>query len=124
MKQLLQILTFLLALAWVPITSHCDWEGLVGGELFKCAPNTAQTGDCSDEDDGCVTVESGSYKVPDTVPEVPAPVFAVVLFELPIFIAEPLGQPAPERAAPDEIPASWLFFSRTALPPRAPSLVS
>ena len=121
MKPLLQLIGLILALAWVPITSHCSWEDVVGGGLFKCAP-AAEQGDCSNDDDSCATVESASYKVPDAAPAVPAPLFAVVLFQLPAPVALLSQQIAPPTAAPPEIPAGWRFVSRTALPPRAPSL--
>lgn len=118
---MLQIFAAVLALAWVPITSHCSWEGLIGGDMFKCAANTEQKGDCSNDADACDELESGSYKVPDTASEVPAPLLAVLLFELPILDLVP-RQPLPQTAAPTEVHSSWQFFSRTALPPRAPSL--
>jgi hypothetical protein len=119
-KRLFQIISVILALAWLPIASHCSWEGLAG-DMFQCAPATTEKGDCSNDGDSCATVESG-YKIPDTALEIPAPLFAVILFELPILIPDLTQQAAPATAAPDEIPASWLFYSRTALPPRAPSL--
>jgi hypothetical protein len=118
-KRLFQIISVILALAWLPIASHCSWEGLAG-DMFKCSPT--EKGDCSNDGDSCVAVESGSYKIRDTTPEVPTPLFAFVLFELPILVPDLTQQAAPTTAAPDEIPASWLFYSRTALPPRAPSL--
>ena len=122
MKRLFQLFTILLALAWLPIATHCSWEGLIAGDLFKCDTGTAQKGDCSEDGDGCVAVESGSYKVPDTAPEVPTPLFAVVLFELPVVVPNLSEQAAPHTAAPAEVPVSWQFVARTALPPRAPSL--
>lgn len=122
MKPLLQMFGLILALAWVPITSHCSWESVIGGDFFKCA--AAEQGDCSNDGDDCALVESGSYKVSDTRLEISAPVFAVVFLPLPVLSIPTFQQVAPTTAAPSEIPASWQFVSRTALPPRAPSLVS
>ena len=122
-KRLLQIFGFALALVWVPITSHCSWESVIGGDFFKCAP-VAEKGYCSDDGDSCASVESASYKTPDAAPDVSVPSFSVVLFQLPLISAPPAQQVAPTTAAPLEIPVRWQFVSRTALPPRAPSLVS
>ena len=92
------------------------------GELFKCASsNPAEKGDCA-EDGACVAVESGFYKIPEAAPEVPAPLFAVVLFELPVLVHDWSEQVAPQTAAPADVSVSWQFVARTALPPRAPSL--
>jgi hypothetical protein len=107
----------------VPITSHCSWESVIGGDFFKCAP-VAEKGDCSGEDDACASVESASYKTPEAALDVPVPSFSFVLFQLPVLAAPPAQQVAPVTAAPSEIPTSWQFVSRTALPPRAPSFVS
>ena len=123
LKRLLQIFGLALALLWVPITSHCSWESLIGGDFFKCAP-TAEKGDCSNDGDSCGTVESASYKVPDAAPAISAPVFAVVFFQIPAPSIPLSRRIAPPTAAPSEIPVSWQFVSRTALPPRAPSFVS
>ena len=112
----------ILALAWVPITSHCSWESVIGGDFFKCA--AAEMGDCSNDGDSCAAVESGSYKVPDATPAISAPVFAFVFFQIPAPTVPLSRRIAPSTAAPSEIPVSWQFVSRTALPPRAPSFVS
>lgn len=122
-KRLLQIFGFALALVWVPITSHCSWESVIGGDFFKCAP-VAENGDCSNDGDSCASVESASYKTPDAAPDVSVPSFSVILFQLPLISAPPARQVAPITAAPAEIPVRWQFVSRTALPPRAPSFVS
>ena len=123
MKQLLQVFGLFLALAWVPITSHCTWESLIGGGLFACEPAT-EKGDCSSDEDNCVAVESGSYKMSSTRLEIPAPSFPVEFIPGPVLAALHSLPVAPPTAARPEIPVCWQFISRTALPPRAPSLVS
>ena len=123
MKRLLQLFGLTLALLWVPVASHCSWESLVGGDFFKCAP-AAEKGDCDSDSDDCASVESGSYKVSNTRLEIPIPVLVSVFLFAPV-LAEPTSrQNAPPTSAPLELSSSWQFFSRTALPPRAPSLLS
>ncbi len=122
-KPLLQILGLVLALAWVPITSHCSWERVLGGDMFKCAPAPEQ-GDCSSENDNCAAVEAGSYKLSNTRLEIPA---LVLLAEMrPGCVRSAFAFPplAPPTAAPVEITALGRFVSRLALPPRAPCLAS
>ena len=101
-----------------------------GLEFFKCADETTQSSkpvshdsqkdDCND--DACSTLETGSYKVAETETSVPAPILTIVFLQFSLLEIVPLEQPSPVTAAPPEIPVSWKFFSRTALPPRAPSL--
>jgi hypothetical protein len=120
-NRLLQLFGIFLALAWVPITSHCAWENLPGLQFFQCATDTEQDSDC--EGDACVQVESASYKVSETQTSVPVPPLTIV-FQVSLLEMLPTLQPLPVSAAPPEIPKSWQFSFRTALPPRAPSFVS
>lgn len=122
-KRLLQIFGLALALLWVPVASHCSWESLVGGDLFKCVP-AAEKGDCSSDADDCAAVESGSYKVSSTRLEIPAPVLVMEFLPMPVLTAPTFRQTAPPTSAPSDLSSSWQFYSRTALPPRAPSFVS
>ncbi len=120
MRILKTTIALVLLVLWVPITTHCIWEGEIGGDLFKCSPETAEKGDCSDDADRCVAVESPSYKVPETTPPIPVPVFGVVLFEIPAAPSQTCPS-VPATAAPAELAAGWTFLSRAACPPRAPS---
>ena len=127
-KRLLQILGIVIALAWVPLTSHCAWESMPGMEIFKCSENSSpktessdsQKGDCADE--ACSQLETGSYKISETDTPVQPPLLAI-LFQLTVLDLGPTEQVSPITAAPPEIPVSWTFVHRTALPPRAPSIV-
>lgn len=117
------MLGVVLALVWVPVTSHCAWEHVPGFEAFKCAGSSAEPTekpDCSD--DGCSQLEQGLYKLTEPSVSIPAPSLAIVIqlvvFEAPL----PVEQPSPVTASPPEIPVCWTFLYRTALPPRAPSL--
>jgi hypothetical protein len=120
-KRLLNLFGIFLALAWVPITSHCAWENLPGLQFFQCATDTEQDSDC--EGDSCAQVESASYKVSETQTSIPVPPFTV-LFQISLLELLPTLQPLPVTAAPPEIPKGWQFSFRTALRPRAPSFVS
>ena len=129
LKRLLQILGLVLAVLWVPITSHCAWEHLPGLQLFQCAPDTtpgasqdsSPGSDC--DGDGCAQLETASYKVSDPQVDVqaPRPWLVVELFRL---ARPPLEQPCPPTPVTRELPVRWQFSFRAALPPRAPSIVS
>lgn len=120
-KRLLNLFGIFLALAWVPVTSHCAWENFPGWQLFQCVTDTEQDSDC--EGDACVQVESASYKVSETQTSVPIPPFTVV-FQISLLEMFSAQQSLSAAAAPPEIPKGWQFSFRTALPPRAPSLIS
>jgi hypothetical protein len=118
----------LLALLWVPLTSHCDWEHLPGLESLACCDQAKaaphQDNDC--QTDLCASVESGNYKIEERAVSAPAPVLVAV-------VVIPLLAPAPENpsatvaatsSVPIELPKLWQFAFRTAAPPRAPSFVS
>jgi hypothetical protein len=109
---------------WVPITAHCLLEKVPGLEFLHCASDTENNSNCQDE---CQTVESGFYKISDNSAIVPAPVFCMVAY----CVIEPVDDltlrstwvGALDAVAPD-LPRSWQFISRAALPIRAPSLLS
>ena len=113
----------MLAVLWVPITSHCAWEDIPSLQMFQCAPDTAESSDC--DEDACVQVETASYKISDPQIAVPPPLSNLLTLLSPSLLQiPPAEQPSPATAAPMEIPITWQFFSRSALPPRAPSFVS
>ena len=120
----LRLLGLILALLWVPITSHCLWEDAPGLQVFKCvddtgAPSESGPDDC--ESDACSVLETADYKISKTRTDVPPP-FANILFQLTIEEAETEQCPLPVTAAPPRLP--WQFSVRSALSPRAPSFVS
>ena len=118
---MLQLLSLVLAVLWVPVTSHCAWENVPGLQFFKCAPSDSPKGDC--DDDACAQLEGGAYKVadPQVTPSLP---LLTLLFQ--VLVIEPVVSEASvlATAPPPEIPVGWQFSFRTALPPRAPSFVS
>jgi hypothetical protein len=123
------VIVVLLALAWVPLTSHCKLESVPGLEFLRCACDTqadTKNGDPC-RDDGCCALESAQYQSPrqqDITPIVvvatpPTETFGVVKQSLPPEVS--LGI---LTSAPPDLPTSWQFSLRTALPVRAPSLAS
>jgi hypothetical protein len=116
-----------LALLWVPVTSHClleqfpPWHSLLGCDTHGSASH--QHTDC--DQDACSVVESGLY-VPTPVPVkilepdwIPAP-GGVVTETIPLIVQTAENRFAPVLAPP-ELPPSWLFLFRAAPAPRAPS---
>lgn len=125
--------TFALAFLafWALMTNHCALEFVPGFDLFACSPQEEATPhqptDCGDED-ACATIESGLYKSEQShLSAGKAPVvsvaFALALLSPPAALERAASQVSPE-ATPPELAHTWHFSFRTALPPRAPSLVS
>lgn len=126
------VLTLLLLATWFPCTAHCEVEA---SRLLKCVslsdPCCAHT-NTSSEIGGCQVcdwVSSGAYKTQNSrimAPEsVPASLFT--FFAVPSFAETvPTRQEAYPKltAAPPDLLNVFQFVSRTALPARAPSLVS
>jgi hypothetical protein len=122
-------MVLLLALAWVPLMSHCKLESVPGLEFLACLSDGdshgEQSSDC--DDTGCCSAEKSLYKTekshlalpsPDFLPPSSAPVADLAnafLYEASVGIL---------TAAPPELTKTWHFISRTASPPRAPSIVS
>lgn len=108
---------------WVPIASHCSWENVPGLQFFQCGTDTPQDSDC--EEDGCVQLETATYRVDDNATARPVPVPSLTL-SIQFLLVEllPAEQLSPVTVAPPEVPAGWQFSFRTALPPRAPSFAS
>ena len=127
-KSLRTLLTLVLVGVWPLVTTHCDLEQLPGLAFLACADEAETTHaekDC--ETDTCASVESGFYKTEDTQPVVPTPplVPSELLTSILLSPVEPASfQIQGFDLAPPELPKSWQFSFRTALPPRAPSLVS
>ena len=118
----------LLALTWVLLTSHCKIEAMPGFEFLRCAANfqASNEGDpCKDA--GCCSIESAQYQAPRQQEVAPILVFAVVPADSFGIVERSLPKEVSLgvlTAAPPDLPTSWQFLSRTALPIRAPSLAS
>jgi hypothetical protein len=121
MKRLHQIVGLVLMLLWVPITAHSTQENIPGLQFLQCATDADEKEGC--EDDGCTQLESATYKISDTRTDFLPPAFtALFAFVAVEFRADKQRPGAIE--VPPQIPCSWQFSCRTALPPRAPSFIS
>jgi len=125
-----QIFGLLLALAWMPMVHSCEIAHALGIELPQQGGQShaqqAPADDC-DHCTFCETMESGG--VATSVVKVSVPGFVAII---------PLWQPVPTeliveqclnktpvtRSDQDCPPQRWQFAERTALPPRAPSLLA
>ena len=113
----------LLAL-WLGATNHCRLEQIPGLEFLHCASDTEASSNC--DGDGCEVVENSLYKVDDAQAVAVVPAFVGAVFLLLTVEQTP---PPPllsdfSTVASPELPGTWQFSFRTALPPRAPSLAS
>jgi hypothetical protein len=131
MRTIKTIMTLLLAIVWLPVTSHCLLlESAANFEFLSCCahedPSTTQHEDeCAT--DACSVVEEAQYKSSLQRVTVP-PLDTHVAFELPALHDAPLNSAAstahPAADALARLTVAWQFSARTALPVRAPSLVS
>ena len=129
MRLVKTVLAVLLALAWVPLTAHCQIESLAGMELLSCqsAGETPTSSGSHCADSSCCAWESAQYHLPQNQAPSLIPMFAVVLQVLisvqddnrPVRVCQSLL-----KTAPPEMPKIWQFVLRASLPVRAPSLVS
>lgn len=122
------VAVLLLAL-WVPVTMHCALETVPGLSFLQwcCGGDEAPEQDHDCNQDSCSVVESGFYKIEDN-PTVTPGLALLLAFAAWDWVAGPPAESAPHFAAvslaPPELPRVWQFSYRTALPPRAPSLVA
>ena len=119
----------LLTLVWAAAANHCKLEQIPGLSFLSCCTHE-ESGPHEDDDcqkDSCATVETQLYKAERTQNSAPAPDLLIPQF-LNTLLVE-LAQPQPTLcvlpdAAPSFLPRVWQFSYRTALPPRAPSILS
>ena len=111
---------------WMPATSLC---------LAECAGLIERGDCCPDESSGkadaaahpCCFLASGHYKSHDYRPLMIAPI-DLATAQVPFLISS--AAPSERLAAiwpspsPPDLPVTWQFSFRAALPPRAPSLAS
>lgn len=119
----------MLVALWALASNHCRLENIPGLAFMPCSDQADCAGqedkDC--EADGCATVENQIYKTESTPELPPAPVFAFAF--LPAARFDHHSLPGAVRlvlldAVPRRLARAWQFSCRTALPPRAPSLLS
>ena len=121
----------LAAFLWLPVSAHCQLEALTGLEFLVCETDSSCHGDpksCSDNA-GCCSVEKSQYQTAAQIRvNLPSPHWLPVMFTALMLPAA--NALTPEvcvgilTAAPPELLSSRYFLFRTALPVRAPSLVS
>lgn len=128
MTKLTKLFAVLTLALWGLASMHCTLEALPGLDFLKtcCFADTAPSSHQGCESDGCAAVEDGSYRAEEQPVFAPQPLLAHALLTS---VTEPmrseLQAPFPVGSlAPPELPRSWQFSRRTALPPRAPSLVA
>ncbi|MBM3836601.1 MAG: hypothetical protein FJ398_01355 [Verrucomicrobia bacterium] len=125
MRRIKTTLALLLVAFWAPVSVHCKLELVPGLEFLQCETETPAESDC--DEDGCQVIESARYKTEEN-----AVVVVPAFNQMAAPMAASFCEPAPLRlakfripsTAPPELPRSWQFFERAALPPRAPSIVS
>lgn len=131
MKLLKNAFVLSLVAFWAVMTSHCGLESISGLSFLACeseAESSAhQSSDCGDND-ACATVESGLYKKEDNKGVVEQshllmPVVALLAVSH-LELCQSSSYPPRSEVAPPGFSQGWQFFFRTALPPRAPSLLA
>ena len=117
----------MLALLWVPVTSHCLFERLPGLEFLSCCTHPESSSpheneDCSD--DACAIVEGGGYKLKDNGDVIPKPALEIAFLSLTseAMVKDSGGEPLRAASPPPHLAPAWQFIFRVALPVRAPSL--
>ena len=122
------VLILLLTLVWAAASNHCKLEQVPGLSFLAC---TDHAEDAPSQDQGCDTdgcaFEVQLYKTENAQASMPVPVLLFTFFLTPLF--DELAAPATTShilpdAAPVVLTRVWQFSYRTALPPRAPSLLS
>lgn len=126
MKRWCKVMALLLALLWMPVSSHC---------LLECAEFIHQDACCQadlssdhshghDAADGNCQVESRQLAAQkhDVLKEC---LLVALLKSIEFSLPEPSGVAfiPSEGVAPPELSSSWQFVSRSAVSPRAPSVL-
>lgn len=118
-----------MALLYLPASGYCLFENAGFVTPVDCCAET--TSHQHDEESscggyGCCPIEYAVYSSFDSgISDLPTPP-ADAVFLVIVLLTEVPGEIQdvhPERSPPD-IPKSWQFSFRTALPPRAPSFIS
>jgi hypothetical protein len=125
---------FVVAIAtlWVAAGAHCRLEALPGFEFLSCCQDSGADKDPAHhqkdcEKDGCAAIEFGFYKQAQVQPAPLKPLLVLIPWLVPLPDNCQVGDSAclvPASSPPPDLPRIWQFSQRTALPPRAPSIVS
>ena len=124
------LIALLLAMCYLPATAHCLLEQAGWfADSDGCCEDSTPTEDSSSNPPscvgGCCGIERDNYS---TTSRNPALVFfPAELATSTLLVSSDELPPAkilPIDTSPPDLPQAWQFSFRTALPPRAPSLVS
>jgi len=113
---------------WLPATLCCVLERADVPGFIDCCVDEATDGQPEQpcESDTCCQVEKGSYKLEQVSIRIAVPQISVLDDLLNALAADhdvSIGSASPSFPPPD-LPVSWQFSYRTALPARAPSVAS
>ena len=122
------IVSVIVLALWASCTIHCELEMFAPAKTSSCCQGDEQPGGKPTTPQSCVcrAIASGGYIVQKNAP-VAAPVPDAILVFTEITQSEDVLREAVVEElifAPPELLKSWQFSLRTALPPRAPSVVS
>lgn len=128
LMSLMRSIVVVVAVLWLPMTMHCQLERLPALSFLPCGeyPEQAshQESDC--EMDGCAVVESGLYLSSHSHSEFRVS-FPHTLYRAPESMPEVISnceKPRHLSTVPPDFPKTWQFAFRTALLPRAPSVIA
>jgi len=114
---------------WLPVSMHCLLETIPGFNLLDwcCDTGASQSANGGCAQDTCGEIEAGLYRVEDNPTLTPS--LAIILaMASPVQALQPPRPTAttllPTGSSPPDLPQTWQFSHRAALPVRAPSFVS
>ena len=131
MNKLKSIFSFLVLASWLSCTLHCQlaMAGVLQPQKAFAALDAPASAPDSDEDSVCSWMESGGCEARDCSIAVDFPLVECAPFESlwTLIFANPVPRVCSDgnvEPVPPELPQSWQFSLRTALPARAPSFIS
>lgn len=128
MSKFTKIIALTTLALWGLSAMHCKLEALPGMEFLKicCFVDSVPSSPKDCESDGCGEVEDGVYRIEEQTASAPQPLLILALLSLAIEAPMPELQVCSFVASrpPPELPRTWQFSYRTALPARAPSNAS
>jgi hypothetical protein len=128
-KWLKTVVALMLLALWMPATSLCLIERAGWFANDNCCPSSSQSAPNSQSsgEATCCALASATYEANNNqTVAVASPIVAfLVLWDLTAVVEE-LNTPQSVSLSPSppDLPVTWQFSLRTALPPRAPSFVS
>ena len=123
------IVTVLVLAVWAACTGHCAIESLRGAGGLPCCNEDGGQSDQAPQAPGhcvCGAIQAGGYVSQDSAISIPRPPDGFILLVVAPQPADAPTQPANVEPAlsPPRALEHWQFLFRTALPVRAPSLIS